>query len=82
MKNQTKTIFAEKISATDTTTEPKPTTTEQRPTNQETVREPTETNNTNKLLRHKAGPTGIEPATPGLKVRCSSLTELRTRTCI
>jgi hypothetical protein len=27
-----------------------------------------------------AGPTGIEPATPGLKVRCSSLTELRTRT--
>jgi hypothetical protein len=25
-----------------------------------------------------AGPTGIEPATPGLKVRCSSLTELRT----
>ncbi len=26
----------------------------------------------------KAGPTGIEPATPGLKVRCSSLTELRT----
>ena len=24
-----------------------------------------------------AGPTGIEPATPGLKVRCSSLTELR-----
>ncbi len=27
----------------------------------------------------KAGPTGIEPATPGLKVRCSSLTELRTR---
>jgi hypothetical protein len=25
----------------------------------------------------KAGPTGIEPATPGLKVRCSSLTELR-----
>ena len=28
-----------------------------------------------------AGPTGIEPATPGLKVRCSSLTELRTRTC-
>ena len=26
----------------------------------------------------EAGPTGIEPATPGLKVRCSSLTELRT----
>jgi hypothetical protein len=24
-----------------------------------------------------AGPTGIEPATPGLKVRCSSLAELR-----
>ena len=24
-----------------------------------------------------AGPTGIEPATPGLKVRCSILTELR-----
>ena len=29
--------------------------------------------------RREAGPTGIEPATPGLKVRCSSLTELRTR---
>jgi|WetSurMetagenome_2_1015567.scaffolds.fasta_scaffold39169_2 hypothetical protein len=27
-----------------------------------------------------AGPTGIEPATLGLRVRCSSLTELRTRT--
>ncbi len=26
-----------------------------------------------------AGPTGIEPATLGLRVRCSSLTELRTR---
>ena len=26
-----------------------------------------------------AGPTGVEPATLGLKVRCSSLTELRTR---
>jgi hypothetical protein len=25
----------------------------------------------------ETGPTGIEPATPGLKVRCSSLTELR-----
>jgi hypothetical protein len=24
-----------------------------------------------------AGPTGIEPVTPGLKVRCSILTELR-----
>jgi hypothetical protein len=30
-------------------------------------------------LAEEAGPTGIEPATPGLKVRCSSLTELRTR---
>jgi hypothetical protein len=31
-------------------------------------------------LKHtkiEAGPTGIEPATPGLKVRCSSLAELR-----
>ena len=26
-----------------------------------------------------AGWTGIEPATPGLKVRCSSLTELRAQ---
>jgi hypothetical protein len=32
------------------------------------------------FLHMLAGPTGIEPATPGLKVRCSSLTELRTRT--
>ena len=29
------------------------------------------------MYRILAGPTGIEPATPGLKVRCSSLTELR-----
>ena len=28
-------------------------------------------------LEPMAGPTGIEPVTPGLKVRCSSLTELR-----
>ena len=33
----------------------------------------------NNYLGQEAGPTGIEPATPGLKVRCSSLTELRTR---
>ena len=33
-----------------------------------------------KSISGKAGPTGIEPATPGLKVRCSSLTELRTPT--
>jgi hypothetical protein len=31
-------------------------------------------------LLNLAGPTGIEPATPGLKVRCSSLTELRALT--
>ncbi len=30
-----------------------------------------------KFTRGVAGPTGIEPATPGLKVRCSVLTELR-----
>ena len=30
--------------------------------------------------KNEAGPTGVEPATLGLKVRCSSLTELRTRT--
>ena len=32
-----------------------------------------------KTKRILAGPTGVEPATLGLKVRCSSLTELRTR---
>ena len=36
-------------------------------------------NNNTEPVSPKAGPTGIEPATPGLKVRCSSLTELRTR---
>ncbi len=29
---------------------------------------------------NEAGSTGVEPATPGLKVRCSSLTELRALT--
>jgi hypothetical protein len=55
MENQTKTIFAEKISEPDTTTVPNPTTTEQRINKQETVTKPTETDNTNKLLRLKAG---------------------------
>ena len=32
-----------------------------------------------KKRNEMAGPTGVEPATLGLKVRCSSLTELRTR---
>ena len=32
-----------------------------------------------KSVRGKAGPTGIEPAAYGLRVRRSSLTELRTR---
>jgi hypothetical protein len=34
-------------------------------------------NAVNKSKEPLAGSTGIEPATPGLKVRCSSLTELR-----
>ena len=30
-----------------------------------------------KTTQIEAGPAGIEPTTPGLKVRCSSLAELR-----